>query len=602
MLARSQSDFRFRRGSQVAQLDWSSRLTLPLTSVVRCRLRIMTAMTVLSAGIFSATVTTADQPEHAEANADNAAVAVETDLMKRMQKQSIVTQKPVYGHWGPETAKFSSWTSHSNRLIPVYTFGMTLNKLREQGSIHSDPERLQRLSGQPPEPSLNPLALYHDQTDVYRLQKAAVDAGCTNIILMVFDGMDWETTRAAAIYHSGRVGYDSGRGTGLAFQDDRRVITDFGLICTSPAAKGAKVDVDVQRVLELKQGTHLGFDNVFGGRSPWHERVGGRYLIGGDRIRSHTVTDSASSATSLCSGIKTFNGSINVAVDGTQVVPIGRQLQSEQDFKVGVVTSVPVSHATPAAAYANNVTRKDYQDISRDLVGLPSSAHRDNPLPGVDVLIGGGWGEGKKEDKSQGNNFAQGNPYFHQDDIRASDLQNGGRYRVVQRAKGQPGRESLLAAAQTAADNSERLLGFYGTKGGHLPFQTADGQYDPTIDVKSTEMYSADDISENPTLADMTEAALMVLEQSIDGFWLLVEAGDVDWANHANNLDSSIGAVISGEKAFLTVMDWVDRNAAWDHTAVIVTSDHGHYLFLDDPSAVAEAGKQAQQNQRDSGN
>lgn len=76
----------------------------------------------------------------------------------------------------------------------------------------------------------------------------------------------------------------------------------------------------------------------------------------------------------------------------------------------------------------------------------------------------------------------------------------------------------------------------------------------------------------------------------IDGFWLMIEAGDVDWANHANNLDSSIGAVLSGEEAFIKVMDWVDENAAWDHTAVIVTADHGHYLVIDQPDMIAEAG------------
>ena len=148
-----------------------------------------------------------------------------------------------------------------------------------------------------------------------------------------------------------------------------------------------------------------------------------------------------------------------------------------------------------------------------------------------------------------------------------------------------------MAAAQTAADNTERLLGFFGTKGGHLPFATADGRYDPTIDVKATEMYSEADVIENPTLAEMTEAALLVLEQSIDGFWLMIEVGDVDWANHANNVDSSIGAVLSGEAAFVKVMDWVDKNAAWDHTAVIITADHGHYLVIDHPEAIAAAGR-----------
>ena len=296
----------------------------------------------------------------------------------------------------------------------------------------------------------------------------------------------------------------------------------------------------------------------------------------------------------MTSGIKTFNGAINVSVDGGQVVPIARRLQTEEDFKIGVVTSVPVSHATPAAAYANNVTRKDYQDLSRDMLGLPSSAHRSDPLPGVDVLIGGGWGPDAKEDAAQGENYLAGNPYLHQDDIERVDVEHGGRYVVAQRTAGKPGRRTLMKAARRAVENDERLLGFFGTKfDGHLPFQTADGRFDPVLDAKGTEHYSQADLDENPTLAEMTRAALLVLEQSIEGFWLMVEAGDVDWANHANNLDNSIGAVLSGDEAFRVVMDWVDENNAWPYTAVIVTADHGHYLVIEDADRIVQAGEQA---------
>ena len=84
----------------------------------------------------------------------------------------------------------------------------------------------------------NPQASYYDQTDIYRLQREAHDAGYSNIILIVFDGMDWDTARAASIYKTGRVSYDSGRGMGLAFQDDRRVMTDYGFGCHQPGRDG----------------------------------------------------------------------------------------------------------------------------------------------------------------------------------------------------------------------------------------------------------------------------------------------------------------------------------------------------------------------------
>ncbi|TWU57963.1 alkaline phosphatase [Rubripirellula reticaptiva] len=531
-----------------------------------------------AADLHGQETTVSEKPKQAEQEAQvNTA-----DYLREMQSNAVREQQASWGHWGNQADRFSTWLNHSNRLIPVYTFGITLDSLRAEGSAYADPARLENLYGSVPEGSVNSTATYFDQTDVYQLQKSAIDAGFTNIIMIVFDGMDWQTTRAAALYQQHRNAYSSGRGTGLSIQDERSMPTDFGLIVTSARNGGAKYDVNSQTMLSGDKPATGGFDSTRGGDAPWNEKPALDYLMGLDRERPHTVTDSAASATSLFSGIKTYNGSINVAIDGTQVEPLARALQANDDYMVGIVTSVPVSHATPAAAYANNVARGDYQDISRDLIGLPSSAHRNKPLPGVDVLIGGGWGEGVDKDSTQGDNFATGNKYLHQDDLRRVNIDHGGPYVVAQRTKGKRGRENLMAAAQQAADDGSRLLGYFGGQGGHLPFQTADGNFDPTFDAKGTEKYSRADIDENPTLADMTEAALLVLEQSIEGFWLLIEAGDVDWANHANNLDNAIGAVASGDAAFRSVMNWIDENNAADFTAVIVTSDHGHYLVIDD--------------------
>ncbi|MCH5373777.1 MAG: alkaline phosphatase, partial [Planctomycetes bacterium] len=264
-------------------------------------------------------------------------------------------QSASWGHWGVDPTKYSTWVEHSNRLIPVYTFGITLDALREEGSVYADPQRLKKLYGTVPEGTVNPTALYYDQTDIYRLQTAAIEAGYSNVILMVFDGMDWQTTRAAALYKQGRNGYTSGRGSGLSFLDDRRVQTDFGLVCTSARAGSVKFDVNAQTVLSTSSASTGGYDVRRGGDAPWHEHVQSNYLLGLDRARPHAVTDSAASATSMTSGIKTYNGSINFTVEGDQVTPIARRLQEVEGFMVGVVTSVPISIGTPAAAYAINV-------------------------------------------------------------------------------------------------------------------------------------------------------------------------------------------------------------------------------------------------------
>lgn len=508
------------------------------------------------------------------------------DELRCLQIAAMAKGSAAWGHWGLNPARYAGWTKHSNRLIPIYTFGISLDAFTGNKSVYRDAAQIEALYGRLPEGTLNSAADYGDQTDVYRLQKQAIAAGKKYLILLIFDGMDWQTTRAAAICKSGKVAYEAGRGSGLAFQDYRGVETDFGCFVTSPHNDKSTADVDAQTVVNVGGKIPGGYDWRRGGTTPWSVPEEPAYLIGESLTCKQAVTDSASSATSMACGIKTFNDAINVAFDGRQVVPLARELQAD-GFAVGVVTSVPISHATPAAAYANNVWRDDYQDLTRDLLGLPSVAHRDKPLAGVDVLLGAGWGQESLFSDGQGSNFVRGNKYLTKDDLKSVDVDNGGPYVVAQRTAGESGCELLRKAAERARGEHHRLFGFFGVGKGHLPFRTADGNYDPAPGVSMfAEFYSEADVRENPTLADMTRAALDVLETNHRGFWLMVEAGDVDWANHDDNIDSSIGAVLSGDDAFRAIADWVERRDCWDETALIVTADHGHFFVLDDPEAL----------------
>ena len=143
------------------------------------------------------------------------------DHIAALQSQSAESNTNTWGYWGPDRDKYSTWTSHSNRLIPAYTFGLTLDAVNGAKSMYRDEQRLRSLYGRLPSSTLNANAEYFDQTDIYRLQKLAAEAGKKRIILFVFDGMDWQTTRAAAIAKTRQVGYEEGRGSGLHFQDYR---------------------------------------------------------------------------------------------------------------------------------------------------------------------------------------------------------------------------------------------------------------------------------------------------------------------------------------------------------------------------------------------
>jgi alkaline phosphatase len=204
----------------------------------------------------------------------------------------------------------------------------------------------------------------------------------------------------------------------------------------------------------------------------------------------------------------------------------------------------------------------------------------------LDVLIGGGFGVERTEDAKQGSNFVPGNAYLTAANRKTVDIDHGGRYVVATRTAGKNGAKLLQDAATHAAHKGHRLLGFFGVSSakGHLPFATANGDYQPALGrQKSAETYDIADLIENPTLAEMTTAALTVLQTTPNGFWLMVEAGDVDWSNHDNNLDNSIGAINSGDAAVKVITDWVRQNSNWRESLMIVTADHGHLLNLTRP-------------------
>ena len=90
------------------------------------------------------------------------------------------------------------------------------------------------------------------------------------------------------------------------------------------------------------------------------------------------VTDSAAAGTSLASGVKTDNGMIGQLPDGTAVVTIA-ELAKRHGKRVGIVTDVPVTHATPASFLAHHPKRSEQDRIAEQIV-----------IGGMDLVMGGG--------------------------------------------------------------------------------------------------------------------------------------------------------------------------------------------------------------------
>jgi alkaline phosphatase len=523
-------------------------------------------------------------------------------------------------HFGSQHAGdvFSNHTSHSNRLIPVYVFGSKadLSAVTGQNSRYRDAERIKPLyGGVLPANTLNPRAVYGDQSDLYEVQRTAIARGVKHLFIVWFDGMDWQTTQAAAIAKTGKI-YSEGKGTGLSFLDyDAAGTAQYGFVVTSPTHDKAKFNVNTQTVSIPAESMPGGYDVRFGGPNPWTPGALGvkapGYLKGQSANATdkagviaaggilHAYTDSSQSAAEIVSGVKSYNSGLNIADDGKLVTTLFQELQ-QQGWKVGTVTSVPFDHASPAGMYAQNVYRDDYQDLARVMLGLPGilqQARKAPLLPGLDVVMGTGYGVVTNNESlnAQGENGVGGKLFITDADLKAIDVTNGGKYVVVHTTEGVDAGQALKSAAAIAVKSSARLFGFFGRDGlDHLPYQTTDGRFDPAPSINRkgetapAESYTPADRVEQPTLVQMTEAALTVLASDpLRPFALFIEAGDVDFALHANNLDNAIGAVYSGDAAVQTVIRWVEKRSNWTDSMMIVASDHGHYLVVDDLQAIA---------------
>ena len=123
------------------------------------------------------------------------------DHLRDLQTAAINDGQSPVAHWGVDPKNYKEWGTHSNRLIPVYTFGtkgagagIDLGSYTGKNCAYRSEAALKRIYGRVPTNTLNPNAEYLDQTDLALLQRAAFAAGKKHVILMVFDGMDWQTT------------------------------------------------------------------------------------------------------------------------------------------------------------------------------------------------------------------------------------------------------------------------------------------------------------------------------------------------------------------------------------------------------------------------
>ena len=475
-------------------------------------------------------------------------------------------------------ATYSNYGSHSNRMVPVYTFGskVDLGAVTGANSSYRDAEKLKAIYGYLPPNTVNPTAEYCDQSELYRVQREAVGRGVKHLFVVWFDGLDWPTTQAAAIAKTGRV-YESGKGSGLIFQDYAKGNPRYGYAVTSPTHTQSVRNVDSLQTVVVDQGEELGIGwQRCGDCGPNSWTAGAAlpckargYFKGSpsDAEREVDRTDWAGSFTAWKPDLGAECGRVRQRGQVVQRRPASNAWQPKQAGssrpcsissrsrgagRSGTVTSVPFCHASPAAMYAHNVDRDDYQDLAREMLGLsgivqtmgketaPAGARRRNRHGFRDrepcfcredpQELWGECGGGERVSASSSR--------------KAIDAANGVclRRRRIE-PPGQAGGEVLNRAAERAAE--VRVPGCSASSAPRnrtLPYRTVDGQFDPAPNQGSNgkpgaiETHSRSDLHENPSLADMTRSAIKVLAGRPEPpFALFVESGDVDWGLHSNN-------------------------------------------------------------------
>lgn len=288
--------------------------------------------------------------------------------------------------------------------------------------------------------------------------------------------------------------------------------------------------------------------------------------------------DSAGTMTAMMSGIKTDVGVIGVDEDierGDCSTVVGNELVTALELaeiagkSTGIISTARITHATPAATYAKSADRnwEDISDMPEAAVTAGCSDIADQlinfeanleanfeglDVDGIEVVMGGGR-----------RHFLPRDEAFNSPDAASSvegDRTDG---------------RDLTAEWQTMYENGVYIFDQSGFDG--LDTETTEKVF--ALFNESHMQYEADrsnDIAGEPSIAEMTSAAIKVLDNNEKGFFLMVESGRIDHAHHAGNAYGALHDTI----AFAEAVDAADKLTDDEDTLIIVTADHGHVFTI----------------------
>lgn len=274
------------------------------------------------------------------------------------------------------------------------------------------------------------------------------------------------------------------------------------------------------------------------------------------------ATDSAAAATAMATGVKTYPGAIGVDPEKRPVENVLERGEA-RGRATGVVTAVQISHATPAGFVAHSEGRSAYAAIAAQMINESA----------VDVIMGAG----HPEFDDNGQPVAAERRKY--DFVGGEEIWTALRAGTVggdANGDGTPDPWTLIESVEDFRALAEgatppRVLGVAQVA---QTLQQARDTDPASKDDEKAPAFTIPFITTVPTLAEMTRAALNVLDDDPDGLVLMVEGGAVDWAAHANQAGRVIEEQIDFNRAVEAVVEWVETHGGWEQTLLIVTADH----------------------------
>ncbi|TVP12352.1 alkaline phosphatase [Shewanella sp. KCT] len=273
--------------------------------------------------------------------------------------------------------------------------------------------------------------------------------------------------------------------------------------------------------------------------------------------------DSAGTMTAIATGVKSKAGVISVSdqsLRGNCLSSKGNELVTLVDLanakglSTGVVSTARITHATPAATYANSPERNWESDANlpaeavanecKDIAYQMVMRDKDNALT---VALGGGRrafipntvtdGENKKGQRKDGMDLTKA---WVENFDNAAYVWNSEEFDAIDVA------------------NTDHLLGLFNSS--HMEYE-AD---------------RADDVGGEPSLTEMTEKSIEILKKNDNGYLLIVESGRIDHGHHAGNAKRALADAVELSNAVKAAVENTDP----DETLILVTADHSHVFTI----------------------